>query len=109
MPVVDDGRHVVGLITLPDLQGQDSLPINAIMHRQPLLATDDQLIDALLPALSGGLHHEAIVVDAEHRLFGMLTQTDLLAALWRGHVAEQVSLAQGGTSASVPAKATAPV
>ena len=109
MPVVDDGRHVVGLITLPDLQGQESLPINAIMHRQPLLATDDQLIDALLPALSGGLHHEAIVVDAEHRLIGMLTQTDLLAALWRGHVAEQVSLAQGGTSASVPAKATAPV
>lgn len=51
---------------------------------------EDAPISALLPVLSGGVVREAVVVDAEGRPVGVVTQTDLLAALYRAHVVEAV-------------------
>ena len=40
-------------------------------------------------------HREALVTDPQGRLLGMITQTDLLAAIWRGHIAEHIVLNGG--------------
>jgi CBS domain-containing membrane protein len=47
-------------------------------------------IEALLPILSSGAAHEAMVVDENRVLVGIITQTDLLAVLYRAHVVEAV-------------------
>jgi CBS domain-containing membrane protein len=48
-------------------------------------------IQALLPLLSSGAVHEAVVVDADRTLLGIITQTDLLAVLYRAHVVEAMA------------------
>ena len=48
-------------------------------------------IQALLPLLSSGTAHEAVVVDADGVLKGVVTQTDLLAVLYRAHVVEAMA------------------
>lgn len=64
--------------------------VSEVMRAPPCLVTPTTVIDELLPALSGSVFHQALVVDAHSQLVGLITQTDLLAALWRTHVAEQV-------------------
>ena len=59
----------------------------------PCMAPPATPIDELLPLLSGGIYHEAVVVDPKGRLLGLVTQTQLLSALWRGHIAEQITVA----------------
>jgi CBS domain-containing membrane protein len=61
------------------------------METSPCLASGDTPIDEVLPILSGGRYHEAIVVDAQGRYAGLITQTELLGALWRGHIAEAIA------------------
>lgn len=48
-------------------------------------------VDALLPLLSTGAAHEAMVVDQDGRLLGIITQTDLLAVLYRAHIVETLA------------------
>ncbi|WP_380873233.1 membrane protein [Sphingomonas sp. DBB INV C78] len=91
MPVVEGEGVVVGLVGHAELLAGAGRTVGEVMATNPCLVSPDTPIDELLPALSGGLFHEAIVVDGEGRLAGMITQTDLLAALWRGHVAERVA------------------
>ena len=93
MPVIDRDGRVVGLVGHAELLAGAGRTVGAVMATSPCLASLDAPIDELLPILSGGLVHEAIIADGEGRLAGMITQTDLLAALWRGHVAEQVAAA----------------
>ncbi len=47
-------------------------------------------IEALFPLLSSGAAHEAMVVDENRVLVGVITQTDLLAVLYRAHIVEAV-------------------
>lgn len=91
MPVVDVDQRVVGLVSHAELLAGAGRHIADVMDPSPCLAVPDTPIDHLLPMLSGGLHHQAIIVDANGTLAGMITQTDLLSALWRSHVAEQVA------------------
>lgn len=94
MPVTDDGR-VIGLVGHPELLAGAGRTVDEVMLTSPCLASPEMPIDELLLLLSGGVFHEAIVVDDNSRLMGMITQTDLLAALWRSHVAEQVTAGGG--------------
>jgi CBS domain-containing membrane protein len=96
MPVIDESQHVIGLVGHPELLAGAGRTVDQVMTVSPCITSADTPIDELLPVLSGGIYHEAIVVDAEGRLLGLITQTDLLAALWRGHVAELVTAAGGG-------------
>jgi CBS domain-containing membrane protein len=48
-------------------------------------------IQALLPLLSSGHVHEAMVVAEDQTLLGVITQTDLLAVLYRAHVVEALA------------------
>lgn len=91
MPVVDDDNVVVGIVGHAELLAGAGRTVDEVMATSPCLVSPDTPIDELLPMLSGGLYHDALVTDPGGVLLGMITQTDLLAALWRGHVAERVA------------------
>lgn len=95
MPVVDGHGFALGLVGHAQLLAGNGRLVRDVMKQDGCRVTPDQPIDELLPALSGGVHHDALIVDGEGRLVGLITQTDLLAALWRSHVAEQVASAKG--------------
>lgn len=112
IPVIDKSRRVIGIITLMDFLRRANLKtyetfqdkLIAFIKRTPGLssakpevagqimaspvysAKETMHIVELVPLLSErGLHHLPIV-DAERRLTGMVTQSDLIAALYAGSV-----------------------
>lgn len=90
LPVVSPRqRRLVGLVALPDLfvgdpaKGQrrpDGLVRDAMLTELPT-ARPDQPIVELAGAMSDGGWHLMPVVDEQRRLLGLVTQSDLLAAL----------------------------
>lgn len=116
LPVVNRTRRVVGIVTLVDLLRHANLDkFGTVNDRLRLLlrrsgdthsdrpevvgqimttgvqtaATDTHIVE-LVPLLSNKGKHHVPVVDIEGRLAGMLTQSDLIAALYRGQVQEPV-------------------
>jgi CBS domain-containing membrane protein len=87
-PVVDADRRVVGMARRAELQA--SATVAAALDPAVHTVMTDTPIVALLPILSSGHTHEAMVVDCERRLVGVITQTDLIAVLYRAHVVEAV-------------------
>lgn len=110
LPVVDNYRHVIGIITLIDflkaaqLNRPDKLrerlraflqpngkthsdkaeAVGQIMTKSVFTAGADMHIVALVGMLSDrGMHHVPIV-DERNKLCGMVTQSDLIAALFEG-------------------------
>lgn len=114
IPVVDRAQRVIGIVTLVDFLKRANLKtyktfedkliefikrtpgvasdkpevVGQIMATPVLSAREDMHIVELVPLLSEkGLHHIPII-DAEQRLVGMVTQSDLIAALYAGAVAK---------------------
>lgn len=112
LPVVDRARRVIGIVTMGDFMKGAGLDLHEnfgqrlrqFLQRSPLVHSDkpevvgqimtasvhtadaNQHIVDLVPLLSDeGLHHIPIL-DEERRLVGMVTQSDLVAALYRGRV-----------------------
>lgn len=110
IPVIDPFRRVIGVITLVDFIKRANLKtyetfedklikfirrtpgatsekpevVGQIMAAPVVTAREDMHIVELVPMLSDrGLHHIP-VVDADARLVGMVTQSDLIAALFTG-------------------------
>ena len=109
VPVVDIARRVVGVLTLADfMQGADidvhegfatrlrkflrpTQGVNSekpevvgqIMTRQVQVVRADSSLSSMVPVFSSTGHHHIPVVDADQRLVGILTQTDLVRALVR--------------------------
>lgn len=115
IPVIDRSRRVIGIITLVDFLKRANLKtydtfqdklmkfikrtpgissekpevVGQIMAAPVYSAKETMHIVELVPLLSErGLHHIPIV-DAERRLIGMVTQSDLIAALYAGSVARE--------------------
>ena len=115
IPVVDKAKRVIGIITLVDFlkranlktyetfedklikfikrtPGMDSTKPEVVGHimAAPVYSAKASMhIVELVPLLSErGLHHIPIV-DEERRLVGMVTQSDLIAALYAGSVAKE--------------------
>lgn len=113
IPVVDRAQRVIGIITLVDFLKRANLKtydtfqdklvkfirrtpgvesskpevVGQIMASPVYSAKETMHIVELVPLLSQrGLHHIPIV-NAERRLVGMVTQSDLIAALYAGSVA----------------------
>ncbi len=111
LPVVNRGRRVIGIVSLSDFMQHADLEIfdtirdklrrllqpsfeshsekpevvGQIMTPSVYTAAHDMHIVELVPLLSQGLHHIP-VVDAQQHLSGMLTQSDLITALYRGRL-----------------------
>ena len=89
LPVVDQAGHVVGIITQTDVlrlaQGEAQnlarQRVGDVMTRQVRVASADSHALDLLPLFSSAGHHHLPIIDAEKRLVGILTQTDLVRAL----------------------------
>ena len=91
-PVVDVERRVVGMVRRAELQtGREGL-VEAVLDPFVHKVRPGTAIEALLPILSSGTAHEAMVVDEHRVLLGIITQTDLLGVLYRAHIVEAVAL-----------------
>lgn len=87
-PVLDSEGRVVGMVWRAELLAARGKRVDAALNPFVHKVSPGTPIDALLPILSSGATHEALVVDSDRRLLGIITQTDLLAVLYRAHVVE---------------------
>lgn len=109
LPVVDRARRIVGIVTLNDFMKGAELDLHdgwaqrlrtliraaptthsdkpevvgQIMTRQVRVASVDRPIGELVPLFADTGHHHIPIIDAEQRLVGIITQSDLVAALSR--------------------------
>lgn len=95
LPVIDENQVQAGIISMrdllpdPDLEATEAEQwlsqaiVGDVMTKAVRSARPEQSIAELVPLFSGdGLHHVP-VIDDEDRVVGMLTQTDLVAAMFR--------------------------
>ena len=81
LPVVDDHNVLLGTVGLRELlKGEGA--VGTLMTTPPLAQPQDPAL-SLLPVLTNGRSHAVIIVDADHHVQGLISQTDLLAALAR--------------------------
>ena len=57
--------------------------VGQIMTRQVRVASAERPVIDLVPLFSERGHHHVPIIDAERRLVGMITQSDLVKALYR--------------------------
>ncbi|AJG18223.1 putative transmembrane protein [Cupriavidus basilensis] len=89
LPVVDAQRRLLGMLGLADLlaarngaEGQVRAgTAKDLMHTSMATARAEQPMVELARAFSNGGLHQVPVVDAQRRLLGIVTQSDLIAAL----------------------------
>jgi CBS domain-containing membrane protein len=97
LPVVDSERRVIGILTQTDLvdraaslragfgalfRRSGGAVAGDIMSAPVLTATPDLPLGRLIPIMSDAGHHHLPVVDEEGKLAGIVTQTDVIAALF---------------------------
>jgi CBS domain-containing membrane protein len=114
LPVVNRARHVIGIVTrsdflhhadllaLPSLRARlatllartprthsDKHEVVGQIMRSPVATAQDTTpIVELVPLMADIGHHHVPIVDAQRRLVGMVTQTDLVGALYETSLAQ---------------------
>ncbi|AYC33775.1 HPP family protein [Pseudomonas cavernae] len=107
LPVLDKQRQLVGIVTLVDLLGHFQLEGNSLFQRlkylrgtklraimsQPVISVrpHTHLVELVALLSDQGLHYLPVVDDGNH-LVGIVSQTDLIAALsqrWLKHLLQQ--------------------
>lgn len=86
LPVIDEARRLIGIITLADLvtkAGNKPAPIKKVMTTSVQSATTTQPLIELLPLFADRGHHHIPILDEGGQLAGIITQTDLVRALYR--------------------------
>ena len=93
VPVVDERNALQGIVTLHDFfvgheivassAGIDAWTVADVMTRDVLTAAPSQELVDLVRAFSDGGRHHLPVVDGDGVLVGMVTQSDMVAALFR--------------------------
>jgi CBS domain-containing membrane protein len=107
LPVIDKVRRVVGVVTLADFMRHADLELHhgwadrlrtlirpsltthsdkpeavgQIMVRQVRVASAERPISELIPLFADTGHHHIPIIDADRRLVGIITQSDVVAAL----------------------------
>lgn len=86
LPVVDDERHVIGVVSIIDLFTRDLVEletVDSIMRTEVTTIREDTPVAELIPAMTTEGYKNVPVVDAEDRLVGMITRGELIAVLHR--------------------------
>jgi CBS domain-containing membrane protein len=109
LPVIDRARRIVGIVTLADFMRHAEIEqphsigerlrhlvrrattvhsdkpevVGQIMTRQVRVTSAHRHVVDLVPLFSEGGHHHIPIIDDERRLAGIITQTDLVRALYR--------------------------
>lgn len=106
-PVVDAAGRLAGIVSLHDfiVSHDERLPtahwlpqlhraerVADLMTRKVLTVRADQPATELVSLFSDGGFHHLPVLDQERRVIGMVTQSDLVAALYRGRLEEPGTL-----------------
>jgi CBS domain-containing membrane protein len=117
IPVIDRGRRVIGIISQADfvryanvdahpsldarlrtlirrtLHSHSEKPevVGQIMSTSVQTARDDMHIVELVPLMSDSYPHHLPIIDSNCRLVGMVTLSDLVAALYRGRLIDTSS------------------
>jgi len=81
LPVLDAEGRVLGGVGLRELTLNAGTLEHAMAHA--LTTTPERPVIELMRPLTDGRHHGAMIVDQDRRLMGLVTQTDLLAAVAR--------------------------
>jgi len=87
LPIVDEHGVLCGALDLATAASVPNKKIRELPSISYELARQDTPISGLFPLLSRGHVREALVVDADERLLGIITQTDLLAIVGRVQLA----------------------
>ncbi|HAT32948.1 MAG TPA: hypothetical protein DCW29_19515 [Janthinobacterium sp.] len=119
LPVLNRARRVIGIVTQGDFLKHGGLDdyrgmrhklhrflrrsgvshtekpevVGQIMRHHPHTATLATPIVELVPLMANAGFHHIPVVDAEGRLAGMVTQSDLMAALYESRLGDGIALA----------------
>ena len=83
LPVVDERRQVIGLLTQEDLlhdHPRDGL-VTDVMRPSPKMAYTDQHVLDMVPLISEHGWRTILVVDREQKLQGVITRSDIIRAL----------------------------
>jgi len=96
LPVLDRRKHIVGSIGLREIATlyaarEGAAPVAGAAADTPVgdvmtaaaIARPDTPVAELLPILTDGRGHAAVIVDADEHAIGLVTQTDLLWAMAR--------------------------
>jgi CBS domain-containing membrane protein len=92
LPVVDAANHVIGIVTPADFmraaEAGATLPaqpqvVGEIMTRQVRVASLHRYLAELIPLFSSTGHHHIPIIDGDDKLVGIVTQSDVVAALSR--------------------------
>ncbi|MEO7400472.1 MAG: HPP family protein [Polaromonas sp.] len=109
LPVIDEALHIVGIVTLADFMRAAELDVyegfddklrklvrstrsaysskpkvvGQIMTREVRVASMQRHLVDLVPLFGSTGHHHIPIIDDKQRLVGMITQSDLVAALGR--------------------------
>ena len=81
LPVVDADNRLLGTVGLRELLNGTGA-VSALMIAPPTAVPQDPALD-LLPVLTNGRSHAVIIIDSQKHVVGLISQTDLLAALAR--------------------------
>lgn len=108
LPVIDRQRHLLGIVTVADFMQQVDLDaheglgwqlrgllrqtrrrpgaqvVGDIMTRTVRVASADRLLIDLVPVFSEHGHRHIPIIDAQRHLIGIITQSDLIKALYQG-------------------------
>lgn len=81
LPVVDEQQTLLGTVGLRELlKGKGT--VETLMIVPPVAQPQDAAL-SLLPVLTNGRSHAVIITNADNQVVGLISQTDLLAALAR--------------------------
>lgn len=109
LPVIDLGRRIIGIVTVADFMRQADVStvtsigknlraavkrsgsltadkpevVGQIMTRSVRVMSAQRHVIELVPLFSEDGHHHIPIIDDEQRLVGIITQTDLVRALYR--------------------------
>ena len=85
LPVVDTAGAIVGIVTPADFvrAAASAAVVGQIMTRKVRVASVDRHLVELIPLFGSSGHHHIPIVDTGGRLVGIITQSDVVAALCR--------------------------
>lgn len=85
LPVVDSAGGIAGIVTTADFVRAAATveSVGQIMTRKVRVASADSHLAELIPLFGSSGHHHLPIVDAAGRLVGIVTQSDVVAALCR--------------------------
>jgi CBS domain-containing membrane protein len=79
LPVTDTDGRLLGTVGLPELAESEG-EVGGLLAVPTTTSAESSAV-SLLPQLTDGRTHAVIITDAENRVLGLISQTDLLSAV----------------------------